>query len=186
MTDQPEFDDLTFWQEPDFLLNDLVSMFANLLDAEIGITLMVGGSILSGMLVGEQAYLKAVNSLVKRLARELDEEPVPEIVEELVNVFSPGRLTEDRVAEMMNSDEPESAITRKMEDDLVERQMPLRYLHLRDPILIQPGTMLHFSDSDLPIMRLRLSQIDGWIIGRANVLSSDAFGDTFPPGGIVH
>lgn len=186
MTDQPIFDDPNYWQEPDFLLNDLVALFANALDAELGITLMVGGSILSGMLVSERVYLKAVNSLVKRLTHELDEKPPPEVIDELVGVFSPDRLSEDLVAAAIDSDDPESIIAHEIEEELERGQMPLRYLHLRDPILVQPGAMLHFSDSELPIMRLRLSQVDGWIIGRASVISSDMFEDAFPPGGIVH
>ncbi len=186
MTDQPEFDVAAFWQEPDFLLNELVSLFANALDAELGVTLLVGGAIVSGMLVGERAYLRAVNGLVKRLARELAEKPTPEEMEELLTAFSPDRLSEDVLAAVMDSDGPEAAMAVEIETDLLTGQPPLRYLHLRDPILIQPGAMLHFGDSELPIMRLRMAQIEGWIVGRASLISSDAFDDAFPPGGIVH
>jgi hypothetical protein len=186
VTDQPQFDAAAFWQEPDFLLNDLVSLFANALDAELGVTLLVGGAVVSGMLVGERAYLQAVNGLVRRLARELADKPTQAEMDELMHVFSPDRLSEDVLAAVMDGEGPEAATAVELETDLLDNPPPLRYLHLRDPILIQPGAMLHFGDSELPIMRLRMSQVEGWIIGRASLISADSIEDAFPPGGMVH
>jgi hypothetical protein len=69
MTDFPDFDLSAFWQEPDFLLSDLVSLMANKADSQMGITLMVKGAILTGTLVGERDYLRRVNDMFKRMAR---------------------------------------------------------------------------------------------------------------------
>lgn len=182
MNDVPDFDTSAFWQEPDFLLTELVSLFANALDAEMGITLMVGGAVISGTLIGERAYLKAVAGLVKRLSRDLLEKPTPEDLDAITGVFEPDRLVEDLLPAVTDEDGDATGI----ETDLLTQPPPLRYLHLKDPILVQPGTALGFADSELPIMRVRLTQIAGWIVGHANVLSDDALDDAFPPGGRIH
>ena len=191
MTDSPDFDLTSFWQEPDFLLTELVSLFANALDAELGVTLLVGGGVISGTLVGERAYLKAVQSMVRRLARDLMDKPTADELDALAEAFNVDRLVEDPLPDLSDDevdhirDGLERGEHTDVETDLLG-QTPLRHLHLRDPILIHPGAMLHFSDSELPIMRLRLTQIEGWIVGRASLISSDSLEDSFPPGGVIH
>ncbi|HYO87806.1 MAG TPA: hypothetical protein VER79_04110 [Candidatus Limnocylindrales bacterium] len=185
MTDLPDFEPAAFWQSPDFLLTELVSLFANALDAELGLTLLVGGGVISGTLVGERTYLKAVNGMVKRLAREVAEKPTAEELLELAELFNPDRLAEDVLPGVLEAGENGAADVVEIETDELAAP-PLRFLHLRDPIVIQPGAMLHFGDSELPIMRVRLAQVAGWIVGRASLVSSDEFDDAFPPGGIVH
>lgn len=182
VTDQPEFDPAAFWQEPDFLLTELVSLFANALDAELGITLIMGGAIISGTLIGERAYLKAVNGLVKRLSREMLDQPTADDLDAITGVFEPDRLVEDLLPAVTS----ENGTTAEIETDLLTQPPPLRYLHLKDPILVKPGVTLSFSGSELPILRVRLTQVEGWIVGHANVLSSDALDDAFPPGGRIH
>ncbi|MBL8147888.1 MAG: hypothetical protein JNL34_16035 [Anaerolineae bacterium] len=182
VNDLPEFDPAAFWQEPDFLLTELVSLFANALDAELGITLMVGGAIVSGSLIGERAYLKAVNGLVKRLSREMLDKPTREDLEAITGVFEPDRLVEDLLPAVTSA----NGETTEIETDLLNQPPPLRYLHLKDPILIQPGTAINFAGSELPIMRVRLTQVEGWIVGHANVMSNDALDDAFPSGGRIH
>jgi hypothetical protein len=182
VNDAPEFDPAAFWQEPDFLLTELVSLFANALDAELGVTLMVGGAVISGTLIGERAYLKAVNAMVKRLSRELLDKPSADDLDAITGVFDPDRMVEDLLPALTGEDEHGPEI----ETDLLTQPPPLRYLHLRDPILVQPGTVLSFADSELPIMRLRLTQVEGWIVGHANVLSNESLNDVFPPGGRIH
>jgi hypothetical protein len=182
VNDLPAFDPVAFWQEPDFLLTELISLFANALDAELGVTLMVGGAIISGTLIGERAYLKAVNGLVRRLARELLDKPSEEELDALALAFEPDRLVEDFLPAVTDEDDHSAEV----ETDSLSQPAPLRYLHLRDPVLVQPGTVLSFADSELPIMRVRLTQVEGWIVGHANVLSNEALDDAFPPGGRIH
>lgn len=182
MTDNPEFDPVAFWQEPDILLTELVSLFANSLDAELGVTLMVGGAVISGTLIGERAYLKAVNGMVRRLTRELLEKPSAEELDAVAGVFDPDRLTEDLLPAVLQ----ENGASADIETDLLNQTPPLRYLHLRDPILVQPGSMLSFADSELPIMRVRLTHVEGWIVGHANVIPQQELDDAFPPGGRIH
>ena len=55
--------DNDFWQEPDFLLADLVSGFVNKGGMELGITLFVKGLVLTGTLTSEQEYLKAISGM---------------------------------------------------------------------------------------------------------------------------
>ena len=182
VNDLPEFDPAAFWQEPDFLLTELVSLFANALDAALGITLMVGGAIISGSLIGERAYLKSVNGMVKRLSREMLDKPTREDLDAITGVFEPERMVEDLLPAVTSA----NGETTEIETDLLNQPPPLRYLHLKDPILIQPGTAINFAGSELPIMRVRLTQVEGWIVGHANVLSNDALDDAFPPGGRIH
>jgi len=184
VNDLPDFDPVAFWQEPDFLLTELVSLFANALDAELGVTLLVGGSVVSGTLIGERAYLKAVNGLVRRLSKDLLDRPTPEDLEAITGVFDPDRMVEDMLPGVVSDDQ--TGPTLELETEQMSQPAPLRYLHLRDPILVQPGAMLSFGESELPIMRVRLTQVEGWIVGRASVLSHEALDDAFPPGGLIH
>jgi hypothetical protein len=56
---------------------------------------------------------------------------------------------------------------------------PIRHLHLRDPYVLYPGTAMSFSESPLPVIRLRLTTVSGWMPGRVNVV--DGMDDDFEP-----
>jgi hypothetical protein len=157
MTDFPDFDISAFWQEPDFLLSDLVSLMANKADSQMGITLMVKGAILTGTLVGERDYLRRVNDMFKRMARETLAKPSKEDLAEIDEAFGFDEMVEDNYP-------PEGA-----EDDenaLPPDAAPIRHLHLKDPVIIYPGSTLSFMDSALPILRIRLAAVDGCLPAR--------------------
>jgi hypothetical protein len=162
----PEFDTPeSYWLEPDFLLLDLVSYLANKLGAQIGITLMIKGAFLTGTLVGEREYLDALSRLFQdmitaNLPSDLSAADRLSITESLN--FS--ALTEDIYPEELGADEDE--------EDAFDTP-PIRYLHLKDPSLIQAGAALNLSDNPLPIMRIRVSAVDGWMTGRLMTMSSD-------------
>jgi hypothetical protein len=175
----PEFDTPeSYWLEPDFLLLDLVSYLANKLGAQIGITLMIKGAFLTGTLVGEREYLEALSRLFQdmitaSLPKELSAEERLSITESLN--FS--ALTEDIYPEEMGADEDE--------EDAFDTP-PIRYLHLKDPSLIQAGAALSLSDNPLPIMRIRISAVDGWMTGRLMTMGDsdeDSLGKTDRTGG---
>ena len=96
MTDFSDFDLSAYWQEPDFLLTDLVSLLANRSDSQMGITLMVKGAILTGTLVGEREYLRRVNDMFKRMARETLTKPTKEDLASIDEAFGFDELIEDR------------------------------------------------------------------------------------------
>jgi hypothetical protein len=42
---------------------------------------------------------------------------------------------------------------------------PIYHLHLKDPIIISPQPAITFSDGVFPVMRIRIANIDGWMMG---------------------
>ena len=172
MTDFSDFDLSAYWQEPDFLLTDLVSLLANRSDSQMGITLMVKGAILTGTLVGEREYLRRVNDMFKRMARETLTKPTKEDLASIDEAFGFDELIEDDYPEPGEEDEnAESA------ENNVPEASPIRHLHLKDPVIIYPGSTLSFMDSALPILRIRLAAVDGWMLGRISVMSDDDLPD---------
>ena len=61
----------------------------------------------------------------------------------------------------------------------------IRHLHLKDPVIIYPGATLSFMDSALPILRIRLAAVDGWMLGRISVIADDD-DDELPDVGFIH
>ena len=181
MTELPDFDLSAYWQEPDFLLTDLVSLMANRAESQMGVTLMVKGAILTGTLVGEREYLRRVNDMFKRMARETLAKPTKEDLSSIDEAFGFDELIED--------DYPEEGEEEETEDEAVEKAdvreaSPIRHLHLKDPVIIYPGSTLSFMDSALPILRIRLAAIDGWMLGRISVIADDD--DDLPDVGFIH
>lgn len=173
MTNLPDFDLSAYWQEPDFLLTDLVSLMANRVDSQMGVTLMVKGAILTGTLVGEREYLKRINEMFKRMARESITKPSKEDLASIDEAFGFEDLVED--------DYPES----EEEAEEAPEAPPIRHLHLKDPVIIYPGSTLSFMESELPVLRIRLAAVDGWMLGRISVISSDEDGN-LPDVGFIH
>lgn len=179
MTNLPDFDLAAYWSEPDFLLTDLVSLMANRADSQLGVTLMVKGAILTGTLVGEREYLRRINDMFKRMARETLTKPTKEDLKSIDEAFGFDELIEDVYPE------PEEEAEGELETDEVDLDegSPIRHLHLKDPVIIYPGSTLSFIDSTLPILRIRLAAIDGWMLGRISVISDD---DDLPDVGFLH
>lgn len=171
----PELDD--YWREPDFLLRDVVSFMANKLNSNIGVTLMVRGAVMTGTLVGEREYLTGVNGLFKRMARETLTKPSDEDLASIDEAFNYDTMTED----LYPGDEEV-----EVEEEAFESQ-PVRYLHLRDPIIIYPGATMSFHESPLPIMRIRLTEVEGWMLGRIMVMSNNDLDqdESVPRGGFI-
>ena len=172
MNDFSDFDLSAYWQEPDFLLADLVSLMANKADSQMGITLMVKGAIMTGTLVGEREYLRRINEMFKRMARESLAKPTKEDLASIDESFGFDEMVED-------SYPPEDA----PEDENADADAaPIRHLHLKDPVIIYPGSTLSFMESALPILRIRLAAVDGWMLGRISMISDDELPDV----GFIH
>lgn len=183
MEENGHFSEAGFWQEPDFLLTELVSLMANKMDVQLGITLLVKGTILSGLLVSEREYLAAINELFKTITKGSLDFPTREDIQAIDEVFKFDQLTEDTYtheelsldeedpadAQVEESDEDED----DTEDDEEQPAFHLRYLHLKDPVIIYPGAAVQFGDSALPIMRIRLTTVDGWMMGRSGFIDID-------------
>ena len=83
---------------------------------------------------------------------------------------------------MLNRYFPKMELLRKTDDsDLEDIVLPIiRHLHLKDPTILQPGPPISFSHSQISIIRIRLTAIDGWMIGKVTVDEEDD-GDYMPP-----
>lgn len=162
------FDDGAYWQEPDFLLSNLVSLMANKIDSQLGVTLLIKGAIMTGALVGEREYLHAINEMFKDLAKEsLPEKPSSEEQQAIEDAFIFDQLTEDNYPDF---DDEEFDL-----EGLEPAQ--IRHLHLKDPVIIFPSSALTLSESPLPIIRVRLAMVDGWMLGRMMMVSGEDMND---------
>lgn len=171
----PELND--YWREPDFLLRDVVSFLANKLNSNLGVTLMVRGAILTGTLVGEREYLNGVSNLFKRMAQETLNAPSKEELESIDEAFNYDDMTEDLYPTDGTLIDEEEAF----------EPPPVRYLHLRDPVIVHPNATMSFNESLLPIMRIRLTEVEGWMLGRIVVLTHGEMDedDPLPRGGFI-
>jgi hypothetical protein len=186
--------DSDFWNEPDFLLADLVSGCVNKGGMELGITLFVKGLVLTGTLTSEQEYLKAISGMFAAQAKKSLVNPSKQEIKNTEEVFDFTGLAEDvDLTELYGEREPE------FEDELEEepephpnpngigpdevddddRTMPnIRYLHLKDPVIIQPQPAVSFTHTQVSILRVKLNTVDGWMVGKVTV--DDDLTD-FPP-----
>lgn len=179
MASEPPFPlfppDSGFWQEPDFLLSDLISMLVNRSGIQFGITLMVRGMVVSGVLVGEREYLAELSKYFQDQAKDAIKEvmatatkkEVREMLKEAEEAWDFTYLTED-VYQDEEADEKEED-----EDDEDEFGLPppdfseIRHLHLKDVEIVFPAPGLEFFQSRIPTWRIRLTSIDGWLVGRS-------------------
>jgi hypothetical protein len=190
MANYPNFGDFpgdnSYWQEPDFLLSNLVSLLANKLESQLGITLLVKGTIMSGILVGELEYLTAVNNIFKSIAKESLVNPTKEDLQMVDESINFDLLSEDNYA--YDEDEEEEGDDDDGDEDFGDEDdfdvMQIRHLHLKDPVIVYPQSALSLSESPLPIIRVKLTAVDGWMLGRMAMVSPDDF---MPPdNGIRH
>jgi hypothetical protein len=159
--DGPESSETYSWMEPDFVLSYLVSALVNLAGAPLGMTLLVKGTILTGTLVSEREYLTILSDMlqsqIRRTLTGLSEEE-REIAE---SAFDLTDLIEDFYPNMGDEGDDDE------EDDLDSMigVNPIYHLHLKDPIIISPQPSITFSDGVFPVMRIRIANIDGWMMG---------------------
>lgn len=178
--------DTEFWQEPDFLLADLVSGFVNKGGMELGITLFVKGLVLTGTLTSEQEYLRAISGMFAAQAKKSLVNPSKQEIINTEEVFDFTGLAEDVDAEDMYGEEDGhadgigSASPDEVDgEDEEDRALPsIRYLHLKDPVIIQPQPAVSFTHTQVSILRVKLTTIDGWMVGKVTV--DDDMSD-FPP-----
>jgi hypothetical protein len=173
--------DTGFWHEPDFFLTDLVSGFVNKGGMQLGVTLFMKGIVLTGTLVSEREYLAAMSEMFSSQARKSMVNPSKEELKATDEVFDFTTLAEDLELSQLYKDEPAEKWDDEDEDDYDEPPSfpTIRHLHLKDPMIVQPQPAMSFGHSQVAIMRIRLTQIDGWMVGKVSV--QDDFDDGFPP-----
>jgi hypothetical protein len=166
--------DSGFWQEPDFLLSDLISMLVNRTGVQFGITLMVRGMVVSGVLVSEREYLAELSKYfqdqakdaIKELMASAPKKELRKMLKEAEEAWDFTYMTEDVYHDEISSKDDED------EDDEDEFALPpdfseIRHLHLRDVEIVFPSPGIEFFQSRLPTWRIRLASVDGWLVGRS-------------------
>lgn len=169
-----DFDENAFWQEPDFLLADIIHMMVNITGLEIGVTLFVKGMTLTGTLVSERQYLTDLGNMFRsRVNLQNNNNMSKEEREAFESMFDFSQLAETDIANDM------------MQDGTVPNgSSPIRFLHLKNPLLLGHGGVMDFAQGEAPYIRLRLTMIDGWMLGEA--VTPDMFQDDDPSGQVLH
>lgn len=185
--DMDEFlmNDAAYWQTPDFILTDIITTMVNMMEMPVGITLFMKGMIISGALVSERHYLASLSNVFQALASATFEgaEEDGEMRQEIQRLFDFTKLTENDYSIIDDDDEQsdqdefdESDFDADTDDDFRFEDLydekkssviPVRFMHLRDAMVLYPGASIGFRHSILPIIRIRINSIDGWILGQA-------------------
>jgi hypothetical protein len=159
-----------YWEEPDYLLTDLLAVIVNTAGIELGVTLFLKGSIISGTLISESAYLDSLKTLFQKRA-----EPFLRRLPKAQARRFRQALDFEALAEMPGVD-----------DALDGGEIPpLRYLHLKDPMIIQGHNAIGFVESEIPILRIRTSLVDGWLLGEA-LMAGDVSVPEFVQNAVLH
>ena len=169
----PYFPPDGFWQEPDYLLSDLISMLVNRSGIQFGITLMVRGMIISGVLVSEREYLAELSKYfqdqakdaIKELMAAAPKKEMRKLLKEAEEAWDFTYLTEDRYPD----EEDKGDAGEEEDDDLDDAPdfSEIRHLHMKDVEIVFPAPGLEFFQSRIPTWRVRLTSIDGWLVGRS-------------------
>lgn len=132
--------------ERDWFLQSVISLANS--GAEIGITLTVGGAVISGMLIAGRTYFKELADMIRGVADEEEEaNPMLEAIAE----------SWDKLSEIY--DKPEGA-TAEWDPG------PFGYIHLRNARVYAPGGGVLPSSPSGVLWRGRLTQISGFAIGQ--------------------
>jgi len=169
-----DFSEAGYWLEPDFVLADIVATLVNAVGLSIGITLFMKGTVISGLLVSEDEYLHALSDMFNQVAN-------PPQGEDVDNLFDFTGLKE--------STDMDGLFDSAADDDeinLLEDAPPIRHLHIRDVVVLSPQPSLVFGHSQMPIVRIRLTTIDGWMLGQAAIDDGNGSSDYLGNGGTSH
>lgn len=175
--------DTGYWHEPDALLVDIVSGFVNKGGMELGVTLFIRGLVISGTLVGEREYLRAISDMFRSQAKRTLLNPTKQEMQMTDEIFDFTNMAEDIVVEDLYDDAAPAADDAADGEDMddIPGVPAIRYLHLKDPAVIQPQPAVSFSHSSISILRIRLTAVDGWMLGKVTVDDDEDDLMNFPP-----
>lgn len=153
------FDDVSaYWLEPDYILTEIVATLVNVMGMPVGVTLFTNGMVMSGILVSEREYLQALTGTFQEIVRSsLDQVDDPEAIDDLMEL-----LDFTSIGETI----PPEELIAMSDDDLPDKPEVVRHLHLRDVVVVAPQPAVVFTSGPMPISRLRLTAIDGWMLGQ--------------------
>jgi hypothetical protein len=180
-----------YWDEPDFILTYIVTALVNGMGIEVGVTVTVRGLVMSGTLVSEQAYLDNLTTMLQTQIDFGDPDAPPEAREALNNILDLRMMTEfdpegifkpltdqldtppddslDDVSAPLGQPSGDDPFSEDMLEDLLEdvdMPPPLQFAHLKDPLVLSGEPPVSFGEGSDVILRVRLTSIDSWMIGR--------------------
>jgi len=129
------------WQEPDGILQSLVTL-VNEGRISLTITLIVNGTIVSGSVISGQEYTEAMKDIFALGVPDAPEDSASRVLEAIAEKLSPQLSSSAGTAH-------DTQLT--------------AFIHLKD--MRRLGDNLKFTDAEFPVWRVRLSAIDGWMIG---------------------
>ena len=181
-----EDDESSYWNEPDTVLTNIVAAFVNVMDMPIGITLFVKGMVISGTLVSEREYLQRLSATFTDMAKQVIQPKTKkerEVVEDMFNFQEleegwypdDDDTTEDEIptqstqAEVLDTDDDTDDDDASFDLNLDVDEMPptIRHLHLTDVSIVTPQPTIAFGQGPMPYLRMRLTMVDGWILGHS-------------------
>jgi hypothetical protein len=178
-----------FWDEPDFVLTYIVTALVNGMGVEVGVTFMVRGVLVSGTMISEDSYLELLTQQLQNQI-SLDDTDAPEDAKEALKAvldlrslkeFSPEDYLPDVAPEDFDDDDRLFAV----EDvDMGEGPPLLQHVHIKDPLIIASDQSIGFGEGEDVLYRLRLTSIDGWMVGRLMPNMPDDFPPDFD--GLAH
>ncbi|GEM_PF-638118 len=175
LSDHDDFDMNAYWNEPDFLLADIVNMMVNVAELEIGVTLFVKGMTLTGTLTSERQYLRDLTHTFRsRIKIKTSKNKASKEDQATVDdMFDFTHLSESRIAQELDDDNA----------GVPDHFPTVRFLHLKNPLVVGQNGIIDFGQGPAPYIRLRLSLVDGWMLGE--VATPEMF-DNNSSGDILH
>jgi len=113
---------------------------------QLGITLFVKGAVITGTLVSEQDYLEAMSSTFANQAKKSLVKPTSKELKQTEEAFDFSHLAEDvDLPEAMGDLAGFNPFEMNNDEDMpTPPDLPLiRHLHLKDPVILQPGPRAH-------------------------------------------
>jgi hypothetical protein len=151
-------------------------MLVNRSGIQFGMTLMVRGMIISGVLVSEREYLAELSKYfqdqakdaIKELMATAPKKEMRKMLKEAEAAWDFTYLTEDTYHDLENENNED----KEDDEDDTDFDVPpdfseIRHLHMKDVEVVFPAPGLEFFQSRIPTWRIRLTSIDGWLVGRS-------------------
>jgi hypothetical protein len=194
------------WDEPDVVLTYIITALVNGMGIEIGATLMARGLVISGTLISEETYLDQMSELLVNQVKFTDPD-VPEAMREsLKQALNLRTLSEFNIEdyvraatasmENLESEEGDEDDMDDMDDmddeeifdqddfDMDDMPPTLQYVHMKDPLIVAGDPPINFGEGSDVILRLRLTSIDAWMVGKISPEMPDFL--DFDDNGLAH
>ena len=180
-----DIDETTLWLEPDTVLANVITAMVNMMGMPIGITLFIKGTVISGTLVSEKEYLEKLTEVFQSAAKQSINPNNKEEAEIIEEIFDFTKLGDNN---LLFGDEDEEADDEDVDSAVEDIPVYIRYLHIRDFSILTPNPPLSFGASSFPILRIRLTAIDGWMLGHSTPHDFEVndFGDKPDKGEVLH